>query len=86
MLHITLNEFERDVSGVLARARRDHETIEVTDGTATDLVVMDAAEYRSLMETLHLLQSPANAERLRKGMKQHQDGSAKEINVAAYLD
>jgi antitoxin YefM len=38
------------------------------------------------METLYLLSNPANADRLREGMQQHQQGLVKEIDVTAYLD
>jgi hypothetical protein len=40
---------------------------------------MDAEDYRSLMETFHLLRSPDNAARLREGMRQHQTGVKKEM-------
>jgi len=36
--------------------------------------------------SLYLLQNPANAERLRKGIEQHRQGQYKEIDVTAYLD
>jgi PHD/YefM family antitoxin component YafN of YafNO toxin-antitoxin module len=38
------------------------------------------------METFQLLRSPDNAERLREGIRQHQAGVKKEIDLAPYLD
>jgi len=42
-----------------------------------DAVVMSLDHYNSLMETLHLLQSPANAAHLAKSIKQLRSGKAK---------
>ena len=41
-----------------------------------DAVVMSLDHYNSLMETLHLLQSPANAAHLAKSIKQLRSGKA----------
>jgi antitoxin YefM len=42
-----------------------------------DAVVMSLDYYNSLMETLHLLQSPANAAHLAKSIKELRAGKAK---------
>lgn len=42
-----------------------------------DAVVMSLDHYNSLMETLHLLQSPANAAHLAQSIKQLRGGKAK---------
>jgi antitoxin YefM len=47
-----------------------------------DAVVMSLDHYNSLMETLHLLQSPANAAHLAKSIKQLRDGKAKKRALA----
>lgn len=43
-----------------------------------DAVVMSLAHYNSLMETLHLLQSPANAAHLAKSLAQLRTGKARQ--------
>jgi antitoxin YefM len=48
--------------------------------------MLDADDYHSLMETFYLTRNPVNAERLRKGMRQHQSGQYREIDVTPYLD
>lgn len=47
-----------------------------------DAVVMSLDHYNSLMETLHLLQSPANAAHLAKSIKQLRGGKAKKRALA----
>ena len=47
-----------------------------------DAVVMSLDHYNSLMETLHLLQSPANAAHLAKSIRQLRDGKAKKRALA----
>ncbi|KHD09132.1 hypothetical protein PN36_23225 [Candidatus Thiomargarita nelsonii] len=44
-------------------------------------VIIDDAE----VETLYLLQNPANAERLSKGIEQHRQGEYREIDVKAFF-
>ncbi len=43
-------------------------------------------EDHSLLETFYLMQSPANAEWLQKGIEQHRRGEVQEIDVTPYLD
>jgi antitoxin YefM len=47
-----------------------------------DAVVMSLDHYNSLMETLHLVQSPANAAHLAKSIKQLRSGKAKKRELA----
>ena len=53
-------------------------TLEIKDELwgrdADDAVVMSLDQFNSLMETVHLLKSPANASHLAKSIKQYQSG------------
>ncbi|GAB6042321.1 type II toxin-antitoxin system Phd/YefM family antitoxin [Endothiovibrio diazotrophicus] len=86
MENLTTSEFRNNLKRVLDRVNDDHEPVAVRRGRGRAVVVMDAADYASIVETLYLVRSPANAERLAKGMEQHRKGERKEIDVAAYLD
>jgi antitoxin YefM len=86
MEHITINEFEKKLRNVFGRVADDQEPISVVMDEDREVILVDAAEYRSVMETFHLLRSPANAERLLQGIQQHKEGKTKRINVEAYLD
>ena len=45
-----------------------------------EVILIDGDEHRSVMETFYLYQSPANAERLRQGIRQHKEEKTKSIN------
>ena len=51
---------------------RDYTIISRRD--AEDAVVMSLEQFNSLMETVHLLKSPANVAHLEKSIKQYQSG------------
>lgn len=65
-LKSVLDDVVRD-SDVTVISRRD------ADG---DAVVMSLAHYNSLMETLHLLSTPANAEAMTRAIRQDRAGEA----------
>ena len=83
---ITASDLRANLKSVLDRVNDDHEPVTVPRGPGRSVVILDAEDYASIIETLHLVRSPRNAERLREGMAQHQAGRITEINVAPYLD
>jgi antitoxin YefM len=86
MEQITVHELQNNLHPILDRITHHHEVISVARGPNHAVVLLDADEYNSLLETLYLSQSPLNAERLRQGIKQHRQGQVREIDVTAYLD
>lgn len=55
---------------------RDHEPAVVTRQRGEPVVVMSLEDYNSMLETLHLLREPTNAERLRESIGQLEAGEA----------
>jgi hypothetical protein len=49
------------------------------------IVILDAKEYSSLVETLYLLSNPTNRDRLRQDVLQHQQGLVREGAIAVTL-
>jgi antitoxin YefM len=86
MDHLTASEFRAKLKSVLDRVNDNHEPVSIKRPGGRAVVIMDADDYESIQETLHLTRNPANAERLGKGMQQHRDGLRKEIDVTPYLD
>ena len=65
-----------DRKSVLDRVASDKDTTLITRGNGEDAVVMSLDTYNSLMETLHLLQSPANIAHLQRSIAQYQNGQS----------
>ena len=86
MAKISLNECNSQFTKIFDRVLENREVISVSRSTDESVVILDEKEYSSLMETLYLLSDPANADRLREGILQHQLGKVKEIDVTTYLD
>ena len=86
MEQITVRQLRRGLKDIFARVADDQEPISIIVDQERKVVILDADDYESLMETLFLLRSPANAKRLREGMRQHRQGQVKSIDAKAYLD
>lgn len=52
----------------------DHNPIIITRKNSRAVVMMSLEDFNSIQETAYLLRSPANAERLRKSIKQAEQG------------
>jgi antitoxin YefM len=83
---ISFQECNAQFSKIFERVLENHEIISVYRETEQEIIILDAKEYTSLMETLYLLSDPINASRLREGISQHQLGQVREIDVTTYLD
>jgi len=67
-LMLGAREFTRNMGKYLDKISDDKVNVVVTRSKGEDVVVMPMSEYDSIIETLYLLRSPANAEHLRRGM------------------
>ena len=86
MEHLSTTELRSNLKAVLDRVNADRMPIMVGRPDGREVVLLDGDDYRSIMETLYLVQNPANAERLRLGMDQHREGQRRTADVEAYLD
>jgi antitoxin YefM len=82
---VTFQECNTQFAKVFERVLKNQEVISVYKEPEQGIVLLDAKEYSSLMETLYLLSNAANRDRLHEGIAQHQQGLVKEIGVKAYL-
>lgn len=71
---VTFTEARNNLKTILNRVIKDADCILITRNDAEDTVVMSLDYYNSLMETLHLLKTPANAAHLHKSIKQFRQG------------
>lgn len=73
---ISFTEARNGLKGVLDGVVNDADTTIITRRDADDAVVMSLDYYNSLMETVYLMRSPANAEHLSKSIAQYRAGQA----------
>jgi antitoxin YefM len=86
MQKITADQFPDYVRTILKNVIENQEPVSVKIDDDSEVVIVDAEDYAGVMETFHLLRNPANAGRLREGIRQHRAGMKKEIDVKTYLD
>lgn len=70
MRTITFNEAIDDLESVLNKVSGETEGILISRNDGKNVVVMSLSQYNSIMETLHLLGSSANAIHLLKSVRQ----------------
>ncbi|HRJ52498.1 MAG TPA: type II toxin-antitoxin system prevent-host-death family antitoxin [Candidatus Thiothrix moscowensis] len=71
---VTFSEARNNLKAVLNRVVEDADCTIITRRDAEDAVVMSLDYYNSLMETLHLLKTPANAAHLQQSIEQFRRG------------
>lgn len=71
---VSFTEARNSLKAVLDTVVNDADTAVITRRDAQDAVVMSLDYYNSLMETVHLLRSPANAEHLNRSIEQFKAG------------
>jgi antitoxin YefM len=73
---VSYSEARNSLKTVLDRVVNDVDVTIINRRDAANAVVMSLDHYNSLMETLHLLQSPANAAHLAESINQLKAGKA----------
>jgi antitoxin YefM len=68
------NQFKQVIDQVVS----DCDVAIISRRDADDAVIMSLNTYNSMMETLHLLKSPANVKHLEKSLAQYRKGQTKE--------
>ncbi len=78
---ITASEARKRLFPLIEQVNDDQAAVEIVSKRGTAYLV-PAEEYRSLRETVHLLQSPKNAERLRNSIAHARAGRVEEHELA----
>ena len=74
-MSVTASEARQRLFPLIEEVNDDQVAVEIVSRKGTAFLV-SADEYRSLKETVYLLQSPANAQRLREGLAEAGEGRA----------
>ena len=71
---VSFSEARQSFKAVLDRVKADADVTLITRRDASSAVLMSLETYNSLMETVHLLRSPANAAHLQQSLEQADRG------------
>jgi antitoxin YefM len=78
---VTYSEARANLKDVMDRVIEDKTEVIVTRQKAEAVVMVSLSEWNSISETLHLLSSPKNAERLRKAIRDMDAGKGVEHDL-----
>jgi len=74
MIAANYTEFRTGLKGFLDKVELDNETLIIKRGVGNGAVLISLSEYNSIIETMHLLGSKKNAERLFESIDQMKKG------------
>ena len=74
MLAANFTEFRTELKKYLDNVENNNETLIIKRNSGKGTVIISLDEYNSIMETVHLLSSKANADRLYESIQQIKDG------------
>lgn len=75
MIAANYSEFRKELKDYLDSVEFNNETLIIKRGSGKGAVLISLEEYNSIMETLHLLSSKKNAQRLYESIEQMQSGN-----------
>ena len=73
---VTYSEARSSLKSILDAVHDDADVTIISRRDGADAVVMSLDHYQSMMETIHLLSTPANAAHLAQSIAQHKAGKA----------
>ena len=74
MASVSYTELRGNLAAYMEQVCDDRAPLVVTRQNARSVVMISEEEYEGLIETVHLLQSPANAARLLRSIKEADEG------------
>ncbi|MFY0608361.1 MAG: type II toxin-antitoxin system Phd/YefM family antitoxin [Cyclobacteriaceae bacterium] len=66
------SHFRQNLKSFMDSVIQDSAPVYVTRNQGEDLVLISKSDYDSMQETLYLLSSPTNAQRLNEGIRQYE--------------
>ena len=81
MIAANYSEFRIGLKKFLDKVENNNETLIIKRGSGKGTVLISLDEYNSLIETMHLLSSKANADRLYESITQMKNGKVVRENL-----
>ncbi|MEW6416408.1 MAG: type II toxin-antitoxin system Phd/YefM family antitoxin [Pseudomonadota bacterium] len=81
MSAIAFTQFRKHLTEVVEEVCDTGEPLTVTRADGRDVVILPAAEWASMQETMHLLSNPENAARLKASIEAAERGEFVEVDL-----
>ena len=81
MGHVSYTDLRTNLAKYMDEVCDSRASLHITRQNARTVVMVSEEEYEGMVETLHLLRSPKNAERLRRSIKAAEAGKLIERNL-----
>jgi antitoxin YefM len=81
MAHVSYTELRGNLAKFMNEVCDSKDALVVTRQGARSVVLLSEDEYNGMIETLHLLRSPANAERVLSSIRESDEGNMSEHDV-----
>ena len=81
MAHVSYSELRANLAGYMDEVCNTRDAMLVTRQGARSVVMISEEDYEGLVETAHLLRSPANATRLLEAIEQANRGELTEFDL-----
>ncbi len=79
---ISCTAARQNLAATINRVIDGHEPVIITRQKAGAVVMMSLEDFNSMNETMYLLSSPANAERLHKSIADLEEGKGRAVDLA----
>lgn len=83
MTVISYSNARKNFRKLIDKVNNDSDTVTITTNES-NAVLMGEDDYNSIMETLYLQQSPANAKRLAKSIEEAERNNTVEVDIDSY--
>ncbi|SOC42288.1 type II toxin-antitoxin system Phd/YefM family antitoxin [Salinicoccus kekensis] len=77
----TYSNARKNFKALIEQVNADSDAITITTKDNNNAVLISEAEYNKFVETIYLLQNPANAKHLAKSMEQLEQSEVKEVSL-----
>ncbi|ANT70213.1 type II toxin-antitoxin system Phd/YefM family antitoxin [Aeromonas hydrophila] len=77
---VTFSDARKHFADTMSRVTNNAEPVRVMRRDAPDIVMVDAAEYEAMLETIYLFSNPANAAHLNESLEQLERGEVVKVD------
>ena len=81
-MHVmTYTNARQNFAKIMKSANSNHTPVHVTQKSGDDVVIVSKADFDAIQETMHLLTSPVNAQRLNESVQELNAGGGQERDL-----